>query len=476
MKKNSIKRLMDNFSAAKKSAIVFMIASFISQAMGLITTPIFTRLLTLEEYGISTLFNSWRGILGMLAMLSLSSGVFNVGMNDYREDRDCFVYNMMLLSNTATVIVMAIVFISKMVGFDFTTLSWSILGLMFLYFMLSPAYNFWIARQRYEYKYKASGLMTVLLGVGGALLAILLVVFVAGDKAALKIWGTYLPTIVFGGILYLIFISKNRTINFEYWKFALGFNLPLLLHYLALNIMTGSDRIMIASLVGERQAGIYGLSFTISTIITIVWTALNGSLTPYVFEKLNEKQEKFVNKISFMTLMVYLIPCCIFMLFTPELLRVFATREYSEGVYVMPIIVAACFFQGMYYAFVNVEYYYKKSKYIMAVSIASAMVNIVLNYVGIALFGYLAAAYTTMITNILMCLLHYWNVRRICQRKVFAGWMYAGLGIVCIVWLLLTQFVFQSFVVKILGSLCILIIAFVNRKKLIHILKGSLKN
>lgn len=140
----------------------------------------------------------------------------------------------------------------------------------------------------------------------------------------------------------------------------------------------------------------------------------------------------------------------------------------------MPIIVAACFFQGMYYAFVNVEYYYKKSKYIMAVSVAAAIVNIALNYIGIILFGYRAAAYTTMITNVLMCLLHYWNVKRICQRKVFTGWIYAGLGLGCIVWLFLTQFVFRSFVIKTIGSLCILIIVCFNRKKLLSILKGNI--
>lgn len=471
MKNNSNSSFLNKFSNAQKSAIVFMIASFISQAMGLITTPVFTRLLTLQEYGVSTLFNSWRVILGMLAMLSLSSGVFNVGMNEYCGDRDCFIYNMMLLSNVATVLVMGIVFATKMLGFDFTTLPWSILILMFMYFMFSPAYNFWIARQRYEYKYKASGIMTVLVSVGGAFLAIVLVIFQKGDKAALKIWGTYLPTILFGLVLYLIFVQKNRIFKFEYWKFALGFNIPLLLHYLSLNVMTSSDRIMISYLVGDKEAAIYGLSYTVSSVITIVWTALNGSLVPSVFEKLNQEKYESVNRLCYMVLVVYLIPCCIFMLFAPELLQVFATKDYFAGRYIMPVIVAACFFQGMYYVFVNIAFYYKKSIYIMKVSAFSAIVNIGLNLIGIKIFGYLAAAYTTLLTNVLMCILYYYNVRKISSHKIFTSWIYIGLGVICVGCLILMQIIIHIFMLKILICFAILISLYLNRKKIIQNIK-----
>lgn len=463
--------IFKELSEAKKSAIVFMMASFISQAMGLITTPIFTRCLTLEEYGVSTLFNSWRGILGMLAMLSLSSGVFNVGMNEYRHDRDCFISNMMLLSNTATILIMAIVFICKICGLDFTTLPWSILILMFLYFMLSPAYNFWIARQRYEYKYKASGIMSVLIGVGGALLAIYLVINCHGDRAALKIWGTYLPTVLLGGLLYMIFLMKNHVLRYKYWKFALCFNLPLLLHYLALNIMTGSDRIMISFMVGDREAAIYGLAFTVSMIINTVWTALNGSLTPSMFESLNRNDYKSVNQVAYATLIIFLIPCCVFMLFAPEVLKIFATKEYSAGAYIMPVIVAACFFQGMYYAFVNIEFYYKKNIYIMKVSILLAAINILLNYIGISRFGYLAAAYTTMITNILMCILHYWNIRRFMAERVFIGHLYVMLGGICVGWLLITQLLIQSIIAKLVVCFVIFVLLVLNREKIFMSIK-----
>lgn len=137
----------------------------------------------------------------------------------------------------------------------------------------------------------------------------------------------------------------------------------------------------------------------------------------------------------------------------------------------MPVIVAACFFQGMYYVFVNIAFYYKKSIYIMKVSVLSALINIMLNYICIRVFGYLAAAYTTMVTNILMCLMHYHNISRICSQKIFGGWRYIGLAVICIVWLLVTQIFIKSIVIKCLICFIVLLMILFNRKKIICSIK-----
>ena len=97
-----------------RSAIVFVISSFLIKGITFLTTPIFTRLMDPTQYGIIATFNSWQLIVEVFALLGLTSaGVFNVGLNDYRECRDQYVSNVLTLCNLMTVVVFSIIFAIK---------------------------------------------------------------------------------------------------------------------------------------------------------------------------------------------------------------------------------------------------------------------------------------------------------------------------------------------------------------------------
>ena len=68
----------------------------------------------------------------------------------------------------------------------------------------------------------------------------------------------------------------------------------------------------------------------------------------------------------------------------------------------MPPIAAGVFLTSVSNMYSNVLIYHKKTNYIMISSIIAAVVNLVLNYFGIKMFGYLAAAYTTLIAYIIL--------------------------------------------------------------------------
>ena len=71
-----------------KASFGYFFASVVTSGISYITTPIFTRILTSEVYGQSSVFFTWLQIFGIIAMFSLQAGVFNNGMLEYPEDRD----------------------------------------------------------------------------------------------------------------------------------------------------------------------------------------------------------------------------------------------------------------------------------------------------------------------------------------------------------------------------------------------------
>ena len=67
---------------AAKAAIWFTICSFMQKAMNIVTIPIFTRLMSTEQYGQFTVYRSWLEILTVLTTLRLNYSVFNKGMSE----------------------------------------------------------------------------------------------------------------------------------------------------------------------------------------------------------------------------------------------------------------------------------------------------------------------------------------------------------------------------------------------------------
>lgn len=68
----------------------------------------FTRILTAEQYGQYSLYQSWLSIISIFATLNLSSGVFNNGMLKYKEERTKYISSMQGLSTIVSLLVIGV--------------------------------------------------------------------------------------------------------------------------------------------------------------------------------------------------------------------------------------------------------------------------------------------------------------------------------------------------------------------------------
>ena len=154
-----------NISVGVKASVAFLLSSLVSKGITYLTTPIFTRLLTTEEYGKASVYMTWVQILGIIAMFCLSYGVFNNGMIDYPDRRNEYMFSMLGLSNVITLIILVITLTAYAFFGQYFKMSLSLILLMFALFLVQPAYSFWAQRERYEYKYKWMMFWSIFLGV-----------------------------------------------------------------------------------------------------------------------------------------------------------------------------------------------------------------------------------------------------------------------------------------------------------------------
>lgn len=408
--KNVIQKGMDkyrHFGAPVKASVWFTICSIIQKSITLITTPIFTRLLTTSQYGMFTLYQSWFAIVSIFATLNLSAGVYFNGMTNFPEDRDRMTAAFQGLSITATGILFAIYLVDIPFWNQVFGMNTILMLTMFLQAFFTPAYAFWAVQQRYNYKYVAVVTLTLLMAILSPALGVVSVMLSA-HKAEARVLSFVLIQVA-EGAFFLVLIQVRGKVFFvkKYWKYALAFNLPLIPHYLSMMVLNQADRILIGKLVGTSQAAIYAVAYQISMMMNVVTSAINSSFVPYTYKQMKAKKYDDIGKNSNFILLLVAVLCLLAMAFAPELVKIFAAPQYMDAIWIMPPTAASVFFIFLYSLYANVEFFFEKTKFIMIASIGGAAVNIGLNYLLIPHFGYYVAGYTTLICYIIFSISHY---------------------------------------------------------------------
>lgn len=456
-------------SPAKKSAIVYMVGSYIQYAIAFLVTPVFSRLLTTGEFGLVATYNSWVEMIGPVATLSLYAGFFNVGMMDYESDRDSFTSSMLGLSFVSASIAMCLFIVANFVFPTVIGLPSSLLILLIVYFFVFPATRFWMARERFEYRYKKLFLVTMSIAFIAPAGGLACVFLSRGNLGVAKLYGTNFIHVLLGLLFIAVLMSRSKQLfNKERWKVALGFSVPLIPHYLAMHILAASDRVMINSIDGNDKAGIYGMAYTAATVITAAWTAINGSLTPYAYEKIKKRDFKPMANVATTCIIGFSVVCLLVCVVAPEVIMILGGEKYVESIKLLPPLLAAVVFMEMYNLFSLIEFYNKKTTLVMMATVAAAAINVVLNFICIRKFGYQAAAYTTLICYMLYCLFHYINMRRIEKEKIYNSILLIAFSTVyvalCFACLYIYDYPFVRYGILVVAMIAVL----VNRKQITH--------
>ena len=161
--------------------------------------------------------------------------------------------------------------------------------------------------------------------------------------------------------IYICARGKKFYVN-EYWKYALAFNLPLIPHYLSQMLLIQSDRIMIDRLVGSGPAAIYSVAYNVSLIMSLVTNSLVATYIPSLYSDLKNKNIKDIQDRSLTLNVIVAVLTIVAMLFGPELIKIFATEEYYQAIWIIPPVAMSVFFNSIYSVFVNIEFYYEKNE------------------------------------------------------------------------------------------------------------------
>lgn len=442
----TLKSKYKDLSSAAKASVWYAVCGILQKAIGVVVVPLYTRIMDSTAYGTYTVFQSWYTMLFVFTSLGLANYVFNNGMLKYKEDRDGFSSAMLGLSGVSTLIFTASFLLFPSFWTEALGLSAPLVFLIFVRCLISPSYEFWAERLRYEFRYKGVVALTLVLTLAVPVVSVP-VILLADDKAATAlVCQVVVMSLVYAIPLFSILRKSRKLFNKEYWVYALRFNLPLIPSMFATLALQQLNRVIISGTVGESQAAIYSVAFSVGSVTMFIYSALEQSYRPWFYQGMGTKGFRST---SIGVLLIALVggSCWLITLFSPEVMRLFAPEEYQGGVYAIAPIASSTVLIMLYSILITVEYYFEETVPIPIVSILIAIFNYVVSSWLVPIFGYIAASYVTLACYTLLVLGHLYLCRRAMVVHMSGDYplsltslMAFTIGCVCLI--LITQLIF----------------------------------
>ncbi len=432
--KNIIQKKYKDSDVVFRASIWFVLVTVINNATSLLTQPFINRILTVEEVGVYGVYLTWNSILSILATFNLCYGVLEVLITKHKDDSDLIVASLSSASTLIWAIFFGLIFL-------FIEPISAVLGLKPIYIVVlgitiwaDAVVMFWCVKQRFFYNYRLYSAFMVALFVIKCALSVSLAYLVESDRILGRILGMCIPPLCAAIVLYVSMLRKTRIKRItNYWKKGIKFNIPLIPHYLSSVLLASSDKIMIQRLDGETSVGLYSLAYTFSGLALIVFGAVNSAYTPTAYDLIRKEDYGGLSKKTKPIIFVAIAFSILLMLMAPEGIFILGGEEYLVALPIVPVLVLGIFFSSFYFIFSNIEFIYEKTKLVFPITVLGAGLNIILNFIFIPIFGYGAAAYTTLISYIIVAVCHYLATLVIIKRNAYPMGMVCGLVSILVV-------------------------------------------
>ena len=402
-----------------KNTVIVAVGKICTQFISFFLLPLYTALLSTEEYGIVDLLNTYMSLLIPVLFLQISQAVFRF-LIDCREDEES--KKKLISTSLLTVFMQSILFlviyllIAKFINNEYKYfLVLNVIATVFsnLFLQISRGLG---DNVTYSLGSLVSGTGTVILNV------LFIAVFKLGAYGMLS--SNLIDNILC--VLFVFFrIKIYKFLKIKYYskndiKKMWKYSIPLVPNQLSWWIINASDRLIITHILGIGLNGVYsaankfsGVCITFFNIFNMTWSE---SASIHIKDK--DSSEFFSNIVN-TTLKLFIALCLGIIAFMPFVFKFLITGEgYSPAFYQIPILMLSTIFSVVVSLFGSVYVALKKSDEIAKTSIYSAIINIIVNLALIKFIGLYAASISTLIAYLAMAIYRYFDVQKYVKIKI----------------------------------------------------------
>ncbi len=373
-----------------RASISYTLAAALSKAAGLLFTPIFTRIMSAEDYGSFTLYISVLGICTVVCTSLTSGGAMYKGYSMFKDElRDFTAASLGLSAAAALPISLALILFRNTVG-----LPPELIPFLFVQLICDSAISARLAEHRYLYSYAEAAILTALTSLGTPILSLLLMRAFSGELA--RVLGL-LTVSLLAAFPILTDGIRRGLFKAKMWKFSARYSLPMLPNAIASSVIAQADKLFLAAYMGKEALASYAVAHSIGIGLTFITGSLGAALHPWMMRKLARGEGEIVKRavgdigtaLGAMTVLVVLL--------APEALSLLTPKTYSVALpAILPIALAVMPIFSLSMLAVIAIHCERPS--VAAISSAiGAAINVLANLVLIPRLAYLGAGLSLLI-------------------------------------------------------------------------------
>lgn len=468
-----------------KNSIIYAISSVVSGGIIFFMMPIYTRVLSAEDYGVYSIITTLSALLVIPLTMGLDGAIgkfhFDLDENErvkFNGTLIFFIIGMCILGGVVYFFCGDI--ISKFLASGTPFFPFVLLGIGIA--MLKPIYA--IMQSLFQVRQKANYYLfnsISFLFINLILNLLFLFIFKLGVLSLLL--GTFVTCAIFFVIsLIEMFHRKYVKASFCgcYLKKGLTYSIPLvpgpLIGALALYLI----KFFIEKVMGMSNVGVYDVAIQFGLIVGVAQLASNRALFPFAYESFKIGNTKPVIDITNILIVFYIMLCSGISIFSKEIIFIFSGSSFQSAWLILPIIAMAYCVKSLNYCYENnILYNIKGPKFLLINGVISNIILIGLTIVLIKPIGLFAPAIGLLVSNVFSTIFAFFVGRKLNrvdygESKIILQFILAILiifiSLIGNYFLALQAFNWINFVIKvILFSLLLFALCLMNKKYFIQL-------
>lgn len=406
-----------------KDTTIYLGSSILSKSVPFLLLPVLTKYLSPEEYGTLSIFLIFMSLYGAFVGMAIHT---NIAKNYYQVTKDelsKIIGNIIFILSVTTLFYFVVTIgIWNQIDEIFSIPTWLLLVVPFLAFiqMINNLNTTILRNEQRAYVY---GIFEVFLTVITMAVTISsLVWFGLGWYS--QIVGIFVAGVVFC-IIGFIYMYKRGYITLKFdsknIKSILHISVPLIPHVIGGLIIAASDRLFIENMIGLEAVGLYAVGYSFGMIVMIFTDAFIKAWSPWFYKNLanptDSKKQKIV-KYTYIFIIGLFILATVISVVAEFILPYFVDeRFHGAGEFIFWVALGYAV-RGVYQIFFPYLVHISKTSFLAVSTLTAALMNLVLNYFLIDMYGAIGAAYATVGAFAVSALLVFWYQ----QKNYYMPW------------------------------------------------------
>ena len=377
-----------------KASFVYAISGFVSRALGLLFTPVFTRLLSKSEYGVFSLFLGWLTVYSAVSTLEIGTGIIYGGFSRFKEERTEFMKSALFtLISVFSALSLPVAFIIKRTS----GLNAVFILLMAITALSDAVCSLYLTGERYAYRFSSVLLLNLTAAILTPLLALSLISKIPYYARPVS---TAVLSLVTAGMALLRWRPwQDGRVKWQMVRFTLFTCLSLLPSFFASVLLSSADRLIIGARLGAEAVAKYSVAHSLGLALTFFTTGIFGAFKPWIMRRLDCGDVKCVWKICDKILKLGAAGTLLLTALAPEIFGILAPSEYADAlaeVYVLAPAVMPMFLSGVY---TSVLTFNSRGWLASVFGVLSAALSVVLNLLLVGRYSFTVSAIIFLISH-----------------------------------------------------------------------------